>query len=76
MEHPVLRSVALQEQAKAATNSNLDRDAQINRKGRGELMKAVQMHGYRGIDQLRFEDVRDQTLGADEVLRERGRDQR
>jgi NADPH:quinone reductase-like Zn-dependent oxidoreductase len=31
-------------------------------------MKAVQMHGYGGVDQLRYEDVPDPKPGADEVL--------
>lgn len=31
-------------------------------------MKAVQMHGYGGIDQLRYEDVPDPKPGPDEVL--------
>src|SRR5665213_2480903 len=36
--------------------------------GRGELMKAVQMHGYGGVDQLRYEDVPDPKPGPGEVL--------
>jgi NADPH:quinone reductase-like Zn-dependent oxidoreductase len=33
-----------------------------------ELMKAVQLHGYGGVDQLRYEDVPDPKPGPDEVL--------
>jgi NADPH:quinone reductase-like Zn-dependent oxidoreductase len=31
-------------------------------------MKAVQMHGYGGVDQLRYEDIPDPKPGADDVL--------
>src|SRR5579875_3392293 len=31
-------------------------------------MKAIQMHGYGGVDQLRYDDVPTPTPGADEVL--------
>jgi NADPH:quinone reductase-like Zn-dependent oxidoreductase len=31
-------------------------------------MKAIRMHGYGGVDQLRYEDVATPTAGAREVL--------
>ena len=31
-------------------------------------MKAIQMHGYGGVDQLRYEDVPAPTAGPGEVL--------
>jgi hypothetical protein len=35
---------------------------------RDDFIKAVQMYGYGGIDQLRYEDVRDPKPSPDEVL--------
>jgi hypothetical protein len=34
----------------------------------GPAMKAIQMHGYGGVDQLRYEDALSPTAGPVEVL--------
>jgi hypothetical protein len=66
MEHSILRSSEVQEQASAKAHDRTT-GAQLKTNGKEdfELMKAVQMHGYGGIDQLRYEDVRDPKPGPD-----------